>query len=176
METFSELLTLCAGNSPVTGEVPAKRTVTRVFDVIFHLRLYMRLSKQSWGWWFEMPSRPLSRHCNARISLEPINNFSDYRYIDIDRLESHNKSVIKQNLSQPCARYMKYTVYILLGSLQNMNKENSRRFFVIFILTRTMDAPLWGWSNELLVDQIPTYLTLMSVSPDTNNNLYRISI
>ena len=24
-----------------------------------------RLSKQSWGWWFETPSRPLWRHCNA---------------------------------------------------------------------------------------------------------------
>ena len=23
-----------------------------------------RLSKQSWGWWFETPSRPLWRHCN----------------------------------------------------------------------------------------------------------------
>ena len=24
-----------------------------------------RLSKQSWGWWFETPSHPLWRHCNA---------------------------------------------------------------------------------------------------------------
>ena len=23
-------------------------------------------SKQSWGWWFEMPSRPLWRHCNKQ--------------------------------------------------------------------------------------------------------------
>ena len=28
------------------------------------LHLNKRLSKQSWGWWFEMPSRPLWRHCN----------------------------------------------------------------------------------------------------------------
>ena len=27
--------------------------------------LYKRLSKQSWGWWFETPSRSLWRHCNA---------------------------------------------------------------------------------------------------------------
>ena len=26
-----------------------------------------RLSKQSWGWWFEMPSRPLLRHCNIHL-------------------------------------------------------------------------------------------------------------
>ena len=32
METFSALLTLCAGNSPVTGEFPSQRPVTRGFD------------------------------------------------------------------------------------------------------------------------------------------------
>ena len=34
------------------------------FDVFFDLRLNKRLSKQSWGWWFETPSRSLWRHCN----------------------------------------------------------------------------------------------------------------
>ena len=32
METFSALLVICAGNSPVTGEFPAQRPVTRSFD------------------------------------------------------------------------------------------------------------------------------------------------
>ena len=35
METFSALLALCAGNSPVTGEFPKQRSVTRSFDVFF---------------------------------------------------------------------------------------------------------------------------------------------
>ena len=35
METFSTLLAICAGNSPVTGEFPAQRPVTRSFDVFF---------------------------------------------------------------------------------------------------------------------------------------------
>ena len=35
-------------------------------DVLFHLRLIKRLSKQSWGWWFETPSRPLWRHRNGQ--------------------------------------------------------------------------------------------------------------
>ena len=35
METFSALLAICAGNSPVTGEFPAHRPVTRSFDVFF---------------------------------------------------------------------------------------------------------------------------------------------
>ena len=59
METFSVLLALCAWNSPVTGEFPAKRPVTLSFDVFFDLRLNQRLSKQSLGWWFETPSRSL---------------------------------------------------------------------------------------------------------------------
>ena len=67
METFSALLTICAGNSPVTGEFHTQRSVTRSFDVFFDLSLNKRLSKQSWGWWFETPSRPLRRHRNAEI-------------------------------------------------------------------------------------------------------------
>ena len=35
MEAFSALLALCAGNSPVIGELPAQRPVTRSFDVFF---------------------------------------------------------------------------------------------------------------------------------------------
>ena len=47
METFPALLAICVGNSPVTGEFPAQRPVTRSFDVYFDLRLNKRLSKQS---------------------------------------------------------------------------------------------------------------------------------
>ena len=67
METFSMLLAICAGHSPVPGEFPAQRPVTRSFD----LRLNKRLSKQSWGWWFETLSSPLWRHCNV-MGLYPI--------------------------------------------------------------------------------------------------------
>ena len=65
METFSALLALCAGNSPVTGEFPSQRSVTWSFDIFFDLHLNKRLSKQLWGWWFEMTSCPLWRHCNV---------------------------------------------------------------------------------------------------------------
>ena len=64
METCSAFLALWAGNSPVPGEFPSQRPVTRSFDVFFHLCLNERLSKQSWGSWFETPSRSLWRHCN----------------------------------------------------------------------------------------------------------------
>ena len=67
MEIFSAVLALCAGNSPVTGEFPSQRPVTRSFDVFFDLRLNKRLSKQSWGWWFETPSCSLWRHRNDKF-------------------------------------------------------------------------------------------------------------
>ena len=65
--SFSALLALCTGNSPVTDEFPAQRPVTRTFDVFFYLRLNKRLSKQSWGWWFETSSHQLWRHCYVII-------------------------------------------------------------------------------------------------------------
>ena len=70
METFSALLALYAGNSPVSGEFPSQRPVTRSFDGFFYLRLNKRLSKQSWGWWFETPSRSLWRRCNGYVVFD----------------------------------------------------------------------------------------------------------
>ena len=64
MKTFSALLAICAGNSPVTGEFPAQRPVKRDVGVFFDLRLTRRLSKQWRSWWFETPSCQLWRHCN----------------------------------------------------------------------------------------------------------------
>ena len=69
METFSALLAICAGNSPVPAEFPTQGPVTRSFDVFFDLLLNKRLSKQSWGWRFETLSRPLWRQWNVDNSL-----------------------------------------------------------------------------------------------------------
>ena len=76
METFSALLALCVGNSPMTGEFPSQRPGTRSFDVFFDLCLNKRLSKQSWGWWFETPSlwrhyKNIKRHTAHTIVLWP---------------------------------------------------------------------------------------------------------
>ena len=62
METFSTLLAICAGNSPVPGEFPAQRPVTQSFDVFFDLRLNKWLSKQSWGWVNNGEAGDLRRH------------------------------------------------------------------------------------------------------------------
>ena len=34
MEAYSALLAICAGNSPVPGEFPAQRSVTKMFSLI----------------------------------------------------------------------------------------------------------------------------------------------
>ena len=64
MEAFSASLAFVRGihRSPVNS--PGKGQ--RGFDAFFDLRMNKRLSKQSWGWWFETQSRPLWRHCNAK--------------------------------------------------------------------------------------------------------------
>ena len=49
--------------SPVNS--PAQRPVSRSFDIFFDLPLNKRLSKPSWGWWFETLSCPLWRHRNV---------------------------------------------------------------------------------------------------------------
>ena len=57
----------------VPGVFHAQRPVTRSFDVFFDLRLNKRLSKQSWGWWFETLSCPLWRHRNVLSKWGPGN-------------------------------------------------------------------------------------------------------
>ena len=67
MEIFSALLAICVGNSPVPGEFPAQKPVTRSFDVFFDLRLNKRLSRESRGGWFETLSCPLWCDCNVSL-------------------------------------------------------------------------------------------------------------
>ena len=77
METFSALLAICAGNSPVPAEFPAQRPVTRSFAVFFDLCLNKRLWKQSRGGWFETLSHPLWRHRND------LHNYWDVLYASL---------------------------------------------------------------------------------------------
>ena len=67
---FTALLAICAENSPVPGEFPAQKPMTRNFDGFFDLRPNKLFSKQSWGGWFETPWRPLSGHRNVRANIE----------------------------------------------------------------------------------------------------------
>ena len=70
--TFSALLAICAGNSPVSGEFTVQRPETRSLDVFFDLCPNKLLSKQSWGWWFETPSGSLWRHSNEYLVVSTV--------------------------------------------------------------------------------------------------------
>ena len=81
--TFSALLALCAGNSPVTGEFSPQRPVTQSFD----LRLKKRLSKHSWGWWFETLSCSLWRHCNEKLPWHSkLSEITLWSFIDVNHV------------------------------------------------------------------------------------------
>ena len=51
------------------------RSVTQSFDVFFDLRL----SKQSWGWWFEPASCSLWRRCNVSVGFNHIILYTCYK-------------------------------------------------------------------------------------------------
>ena len=117
METFFALLAICAGNSPVLGEFPPQRPVTRSFDVYFDLRPNNRLSKQSWGWWFETTSRPLWRHRNDHeatlanmikyitlIQYGMLMDLNTKLSKTMSTFDGINCSVVFQNICSICAR------------------------------------------------------------------------
>ena len=99
METFSALLALCAGNSPVSAEFPTQRPVARSFDVFFDLRLNKRLSKQSWGWWFETLSIQLWRHSNVLTESNQTSTEFMVRISDYIHTTAHNA------ITHPCRNF-----------------------------------------------------------------------
>ena len=64
METFTALLALCEGNSPVTPGFPSQRPVTRSFWCFLWSALD-QTHKQTRRRWLETPSCSLWRHCIA---------------------------------------------------------------------------------------------------------------
>ena len=97
METFSALL--------MTGESPSQWQVTRSFDIFFDLRLNKRLSKQSWGWLFETPSRSLWRHCNDLDWGYHGTTLVPYRDVILkDRRQLIHWNLVAQDSSDACNR------------------------------------------------------------------------
>ena len=124
METFSALLAICAGNSPVPGEFPAQRPVTRSFHVFFDLRLNNPLSKHSWGWWFETLWCPLWRHCNA--TMRP--------WLRSQQTKP-NEAINYHNLSTPSD-----------GSRGNVHSYNRQQY--PFIHNKVVTSVVEAWDNK----------------------------
>ena len=135
METFSELLAICAGNSPVSGEFPAQRPVTWSFDVFFDVCPNKRLSKQSWGWWFETPSGSLWRHSNDNST--PLYFVSlGFRYF---------KAICSWRCWVPgdvCSQFSSW-----LDKLGQWSKLNIFYFLPISLFIRWMD----GWMDHCII-------------------------
>ena len=81
MKTFSALLAICVGNSPVTDEFPHKGQWRGALMFSLICTWKKRLRKQSWGWWFETPSRSLWCHCNG------LNRCCWFKYIPLGLLQ-----------------------------------------------------------------------------------------
>ena len=83
---------------PLCGEFTGHRWIpltkashAELWCLFLSARLYKRLSKQSWGWWFETPSRSLWRHCNAYTSVEFRSNYSkSHRQISDWPIKKHH--------------------------------------------------------------------------------------
>ena len=75
-----DMMTSSNGNifrvtGPLCGEftdhrwIPCTKASGSELWCFFDLRPNKRLSKQSWGWWFDTPSRSLWRYCNGVIVI-----------------------------------------------------------------------------------------------------------
>ena len=146
METFSALLALCAGNSPVTGEFPSQKAVTRSFDVFFDLRLNKWLSKQSIRHWFETPWRSLWRHGNDLQAIV-------YSY-QIKPFGLHSHAIVHticKHVCSPRFNFRPLAIYDLYQCHSDCqcsisHKLSCWRFKLIFILTITVI-----YSNYLII-------------------------
>ena len=150
METFSTLLAFSVGNSPV---LPAQRPVTRSFDVFFDLRLNKRLSKQSWGWWFETLSCPLWRHSNEVGNPSTIDYFlasssllDNIKYLSIEDPSVHSiHSFMKLSFSAIFSLYLlKENKYRSLEKIRNYKWDSNvaNRFKIYSGITKASNK--WG--------------------------------
>ena len=109
MGTFSALLALCAGNSPVTGEFSSQRPMTQSFDVFFNLCLSKRLSKQWRRRWFETPPCLSWRHCN------------------VDHIHAYKVGMILKNII-PSILILLNDISLTLRTFQNDRRNLTRPF------------------------------------------------
>ena len=138
METFSALLAISAGNSPVPGEFPAQRPVRQSFDVFFDLRPNKRLSKQWWGWWFETLPSPLWRHCNV-LSCTQSNRVNQYHSCDLGQGHEEIIQYIYPDL------YFLYPKYLRLST-----NDLTWQAKVVAAATAaaTEESPRWGSRSD----------------------------
>ena len=133
METFSALLAICAGNSPVNGEFPSQRPVTRSVDVFFDLSLNKRLSKQSKPWWFETSSCSLWRHRNVIWCAININH-NDHPGIKIASIRLCTQVLVDINITKSDERLGVSNDWQRMFVQQRIQANNKENKFCIAVL------------------------------------------
>ena len=149
METFSALLAICAGNSPVPGEFPTQRPVTRSFDVFFDLCLNKQFSIQSWGWWFEMSSCSLWRHCNEIPSHDDVSKWKHFPRYWPFMLGIHRSLVNSPHKGQWRGALM-FTLICapINGWVNNREAGDLRCHHAHYDVTVMKYHPQWQWQTQ----------------------------
>ena len=154
MKTFSALLAICAGNSPVPGEFPTQRPVTRSFDVYFDLCLNKRLSKQPWGWWFETLSWSLWRHRNVHAQLAT-HSLNPCMIVPMQKRITHPKTdkmcIMIQSWIHSDPRYNQYFLIIIYFLFRIRPIWNSHLLYsLINLLGQVLLMCIWEFNIHSL--------------------------
>ena len=113
---------------PLCGEFTGARWIPRTkasdaeLCVFFDLRLNKRLSKQSWGWWFETQSGSLWRHCKEcsfMLTTNPQQSFMFMRRIFSRLCQKYPyQSIYRLGNNQSVTQ-----VWELMGALPRISRE-----------------------------------------------------
>ena len=100
MGTFSTLLAFARGihRSPVNSPHKGQWRGASMFSLICALN--KQLSKQYWGWWFEMPLRPLWRRCNGGLKKTVVLSTSHLRLSGWQLMSWHGSMHTHPNYNQ----------------------------------------------------------------------------
>ena len=118
-------------------------------------RLNKRLSKQSWGWWFDTPSRSLWRHCNM-VDCSTVSDFGAWPIATkMQAVQVGTASTIESGLSYnprevifPITKLLLYSVTCYLS--QNIKIFSCQYpYLVICFLMRVTNMLLFAYHLHL---------------------------
>ena len=132
-------------NLSVNGEFPSQRPVTRSFGVWFDLYLNKQLSKQSWGWWVEMPSRSLWRHFNEDPLNKPFSKKINVSYVEIRMFRVKWLKTMTSFDASPGHQYPQYCNNVI-HSVYIQSLKKGMKFWLLKVWHRPGSAS-WFFSD-----------------------------
>ena len=172
METFFRVTGHLCGEFTGPRWIPYTKASDAEFDVFFDLCLNKQLSKQSWGWWFETPSRPLWRHRNGRMNrwIPPTKTGALSHYNDLILSQAFQPVAAGFNSLRPrqdgrhfaddsftCIFFNENCCILIKFSLKYVRKgpiDNNRALVQIMAWRRSGDKPLY----ETMMISLPTHI------------------